>query len=173
MKLGFIYNNSLIKKIRMEPGATLELMIGRSPKANIIIPLDMISSFHAQLVMDNSGVLYIIDQDSTNGTYVNNVKLNAGTPKEINKGDQISLGKSNTVSVVFNPDDYAAGVPPPQSGRITDDTKANTNLLSKLKEKDIPFIRQSNLSQRKLAKIFGVTQKAIFRVKHKITWRHI
>lgn len=140
MKLGFIYNNSLIKKIRMEPGATLELMIGRSPKANIIIPLDMISSFHAQLVMDNSGVLYIIDQDSTNGTYVNNVKLNAGTPKEINKGDQISLGKSNTVSVVFNPDDYAAGVPPPQSGRITDDTKANTNLLSKLKEKSIIYI---------------------------------
>lgn len=140
MKLGFIYNNSLIKKIRMEPGATLELMIGRSPKANIIIPLDMISSFHAQLVMDNSGVLYLIDQDSTNGTYVNNVKLNAGTPKEINKGDQISLGKSNTVSVVFNPDDYAAGVPPPQSGRITDDTKANTNLLSKLKEKSIIYI---------------------------------
>ncbi len=140
MKLGFIYNNSLIKKIRMEPGATLELMIGRSPKANIIIPLDMISSFHAQLVMDNSGVLYIIDQDSTNGTYVNNVKLNAGTPKEINKGDQISLGKSNTVSVVFNPDDYVAGVAPPQSGRITDDTKANTNLLSKLKEKSIIYI---------------------------------
>ncbi len=140
MKLGFIYNNSLIKKIRMEPGATLELMIGRSPKANIIIPLDMISSFHAQLVMDNSGVLYLIDQDSTNGTYVNNVKLNAGTPKEINKGDQISLGKSNTVSVVFNPDDYVAGVAPPQSGRITDDTKANTNLLSKLKEKSIIYI---------------------------------
>jgi len=44
---------------------------------------------------------------------------------------------------------------------------------SKLKANDVRFIRNSSLSSRKLAKLFGIGKSQVLRIKHNTTWRHI
>lgn len=144
MKIGFVYNNELIKKIKLEEGSNFELMIGRSNQANIILPVSMVSSFHAQLIMDTSGKLYIIDQNSTNGTYINRKKLNPGEVYEISTSDEITLSNSSGVSIVFNPESYKTGGLKNFSNSLDLDTKANTNILSKLKQKGVVYIGRGN-----------------------------
>lgn len=140
MKIGFVYNNELIKKIQLVEGSNFELMIGRSDQANIILPVTVVSNYHAQLIKDANNNLYLIDQNSTNGTFINKQKLNPGVPYEITVRDQITLSNTNGVSIVFNPDAYKAGSvnTPPKDVYV--DTKANTNLLSKLKQKGVVYV---------------------------------
>jgi ABC-type multidrug transport system ATPase subunit len=140
MKIGFVYNNELIKKIKLEEGSNFELMIGRSEQANIILPVTVVSNYHAQLIKDANNNLYLIDQNSTNGTFINKQKINPGVPYEITVRDQITLSNTNGVSIVFNPDVYKPGSinAPPSDVHV--DTKANTNLFSKLKEKGVVYI---------------------------------
>ena len=45
--------------------------------------------------------------------------------------------------------------------------------LSKLTESDIKYIRESDLTQKELAKEFGVTQANISEIKRGRTWRHV
>lgn len=49
-----------------------------------------ISRNHAEIIMRN-GVFYIIDQKSTNGTYVNGIRLNPMQETELKNGDTIQL----------------------------------------------------------------------------------
>ena len=140
MKIGFVYNNELIKKIQLEEGSNFELMIGRSDQANIILPVTVVSNYHAQLIKDANNNLYLIDQNSTNGTYINKQKLNPGVPYEITIRDQITLSKTDGISIVFNPDAYKVGSINTPSKDVHVDTKANTNLFSKLKEKGVVYI---------------------------------
>jgi hypothetical protein len=47
------------------------------------------------------------------------------------------------------------------------------NKTSKLTNEAIIFIRNSSLSLRALAKIFGVDQSTIYHAKRGFTWRHV
>jgi ABC-type multidrug transport system ATPase subunit/pSer/pThr/pTyr-binding forkhead associated (FHA) protein/ABC-type multidrug transport system permease subunit len=139
MKIGFIYNNKLIKKVKLEIGVK-NLMIGRNANCDIIISAATISGHHAQLIMDNNGSLFLIDQNSTNGCYVNQDRLLPGVATKLKPEDKARLSKSDSVFIVFDPDNYESGS---ISGNILqndDDTKASTNLLSKLREKKTIFI---------------------------------
>jgi pSer/pThr/pTyr-binding forkhead associated (FHA) protein len=51
-----------------------------------------VSRIHAQIHMDNDKV-YIADMDSTNGTFVDGVRLQAHHPSQIRQGSEIMLGK--------------------------------------------------------------------------------
>jgi hypothetical protein len=44
---------------------------------------------------------------------------------------------------------------------------------SKLREDQIPIIRTSGFSQQKIANIFGITQRAVSKIKLCQTWKHI
>ena len=68
-----------------------ELVIGRSPSADIRINEKAVSHNHARLSMDN-GVCTVRDLGSTNGTFVNN-ELIAG-PVRLRGGDAVGVGST-------------------------------------------------------------------------------
>lgn len=138
-KIGFLYQNRIIKKVRLEPGSG-NIIIGRSSNCNIILPFSNISGCHAQITMQPTGEIFIIDQNSTNGTYVNNQKILHGQPVRISSGDAVIFAKSGAVHLVFDPDRYETGSISDYNYQSHDDTKASTNLLTKLREKPIVYI---------------------------------
>ena len=69
--------------------------IGRNKKNDIIINDPKISNFHAQIIIDGSGKIFINDLQSENGTYVNKKIINE--PTELRSNDQVKLA-----SVAFN-----------------------------------------------------------------------
>jgi len=64
-----------------------EILIGRSPKCSISIPNKNISKQHAKIIVDKSRILFT-DLNSTNGSFVNGVKVEVTLIKE---GDKITL----------------------------------------------------------------------------------
>lgn len=68
-----------------------ELVIGRSPNADIRINEKAVSHNHARLTMDN-GVCTLRDLESTNGTFVNN-ELIAGSVR-LRGGDAVGVGST-------------------------------------------------------------------------------
>jgi hypothetical protein len=73
--------------------------IGRTSNCDVAINNPTISKFHAFLARDiKSGSYYIIDADSTNGTYVNDMKLNPNEKKVLYDGDTVSFGRQITIS---------------------------------------------------------------------------
>ncbi len=67
------------------------LSIGRSSQNSIPIQEPLASRTHA-VVFPNQGVLCVRDENSTNGTFVNNTRINGVTP--LNVGDQIRIGST-------------------------------------------------------------------------------
>jgi hypothetical protein len=51
--------------------------------------------------------------------------------------------------------------------------KGIKNHNNKLKERDVLFIKNSDLSSRKLASIYGVCKSTILKIKKNISWKHI
>jgi ABC-type multidrug transport system ATPase subunit/pSer/pThr/pTyr-binding forkhead associated (FHA) protein len=138
-KIGFLYEQKIIKKVRIEKGIG-GIMVGRSSKCDIQLSLSNISSFHVQLIMNDFGEIFLIDQNSTNGTYINGHRINPGEPTKITEKDIINLAKIDEVKIVFNPDSYDTYPLSEKYDQSHEDTKASTNLLSKLKDKSIVYI---------------------------------
>jgi pSer/pThr/pTyr-binding forkhead associated (FHA) protein len=61
---------------------------------------DVVSRVHAQIWVQGSDRL-IVDMDSSNGTYINNVRLQSRNFYPLNSGDRISLGQGNKVTFIF------------------------------------------------------------------------
>jgi len=75
------------------------LIIGRDPTQCDIVILDAnVSRVHAWATV-KKGEVVIIDRGSTNGTYVNQVKVENTTLKS---GDIIQLGRKCNTALVFN-----------------------------------------------------------------------
>jgi pSer/pThr/pTyr-binding forkhead associated (FHA) protein len=75
------------------------LIIGRDPTQCDIVILDPnVSRVHAWVTM-KKGEVVLIDRGSTNGTYVNQVKVENAALKS---GDIIQLGRKCNTSLVFN-----------------------------------------------------------------------
>lgn len=69
-------------------GATPELKVGRQPENHICLRDPKVSRFHA-LIKVKGYYLIIRDLQSTNGTFVNNVKIKKG---KLHTGDLIKVG---------------------------------------------------------------------------------
>ena len=69
LKLGFVNGETRLSKFRIAPNQ--QLLIGKAKTNDIVIDNSHVSGQHAQLLMDGTGVLHIVDVGSTNGTYVN------------------------------------------------------------------------------------------------------
>lgn len=76
------------KLFRVKEG---ESILGRSSSALVTFDEKAVSQKHAQLVL-RAGQCVLVDLGSTNGTYVNDVRLTQ--PVELHAGDVIRLGKS-------------------------------------------------------------------------------
>jgi hypothetical protein len=67
------------------------IMIGRGSDCQLVLEDDYVSTRHARVVTGDSG-LYIEDLGSTNGTYVNGMRITA--PTTITLQDTVRIGKT-------------------------------------------------------------------------------
>nr|XP_024377022.1 uncharacterized protein LOC112282985 isoform X1 [Physcomitrium patens] len=72
--------------------ASDNVTVGRvKDKADVVIPVATVSGVHARLEK-KSGVLYVTDLDSTNGTYINNRRIRPGAVTPVPPGSYITFG---------------------------------------------------------------------------------
>ncbi len=78
-----------------DPAFTFRIMpgsiktIGRAPGAEFIVDAGLVSRLHCQ-VTAGATELEVVDLDSTNGTFVNGLRVTRATLKE---GDRIGVGR--------------------------------------------------------------------------------
>ncbi|MCP4374106.1 MAG: FHA domain-containing protein [Deltaproteobacteria bacterium] len=80
------FNDKILKTI--ESGKN-EIMIGRNAENDIVIENLAVSKEHARIVKQD-GAYYIEDLNSTNGTYLNKIRI---TKKDLKNNDIIIVGK--------------------------------------------------------------------------------
>lgn len=72
-------------------GTHRNIKVGRiEEENNIVIPYSYISRKHAMFIIEDEN-LYIVDNGSTNGTYINNKKISANEKVQCHEGDDISF----------------------------------------------------------------------------------
>lgn len=67
------------------------LTIGRLPQCEIQVNLPGVSRRHASVVVEE-GRCYVVDLDSTNGTFVNSVQLAPHVRRQLANGDLVQIG---------------------------------------------------------------------------------
>ncbi|HEC29807.1 MAG TPA: FHA domain-containing protein [Gammaproteobacteria bacterium] len=70
-------------------------ILGKSTRSDIILMDTYVSRHHADIIVTRDGV-YLIDNKSTNGTWVNETRINAGVKLE--EGESFRIG-NHTLSV--------------------------------------------------------------------------
>jgi hypothetical protein len=97
-----IYGKIFIQVNGQQTGSYLvtdnQLTIGRDPaQALALIQEPIVSKLHCSIYYRNGGI-FIQDHHSTNGTYVNDEKIEE---RELHENDVISLGKKGTVKIIY------------------------------------------------------------------------
>lgn len=69
-----------------------QITFGRHETATVVLTDPYASDFHARVEPDNDGWT-LVDEGSTNGTYLNQVRVTTPTP--LRAGDQISFGRTS------------------------------------------------------------------------------
>lgn len=65
------------------------IVIGRNPQeANIVINSQYISNYHAEIILLDNGDMFLVDK-STNGTFLNGIKLTPGKEVAVKRGDNV------------------------------------------------------------------------------------
>lgn len=142
LRLGFVNNEKLLLKFAFIYGTPSEIILGRADDAQLKLNQSSISKQHAQFIFDANSNLFVIDLNSSNGTFLNDRKLEPGVPYQIRIGDSLRFAGNNGVKLVFNPDDY-----PPQNEQIASansESVTNTNILEKFKFKNIISIGRNS-----------------------------
>ena len=67
------------------------LVIGTSPRAQIRIVSQFASGYHAEIIQLDNGDMFIVDKNSTNGTFVNGQKIESDREVPINRGANVML----------------------------------------------------------------------------------
>jgi hypothetical protein len=74
------------------PLGTQQITLGRAHDSTIVLDDDFASSRHARIYPDSSGQWVVEDLGSTNGTYLDRVKINVPTPVPL--GVPVRIGKT-------------------------------------------------------------------------------
>ena len=76
--------------LRLQVGATV--VLGRDPASPVAEACgDNVSKLHAEVTAEDADELVLVDTDSTNGTFVNDVRLSPGDRRRLGVGDVIEL----------------------------------------------------------------------------------
>jgi diguanylate cyclase (GGDEF)-like protein len=76
---------------RRTPLGGTEYVLGRVTEADIVMDRDSVSRRHARLIREQEGEWFVEDLGSTNGTFVNDVRI---TRSRLKDGDQIRIGEA-------------------------------------------------------------------------------
>ncbi len=118
-----------------------EHVIGRTEDCDICIPDPTVSSHHCKLVREDGEGNYIVcDQGSTNGTRVNGVRIEEGTPHTLVNSDILQVGG---VEMLFDCEETR------QTGASTTHTVIN---LEETKTGELPVPEMENFSPFKSKK---------------------
>jgi len=71
-----------------------KITVGRNKSNQMVLPSQSVSNFHAQIYFED-GRYMLEDLDSTNGTFINGIKVNK---KSLQPGDEVRI--SQTVLIV-------------------------------------------------------------------------
>src|SRR5579885_588261 len=69
-----------------------DVMVGRCPSAHVCVRSASVSLDHARFRPFPDGTWQVIDQHSTNGTFVNGVRLEPGVPHRLVEGNIVRFG---------------------------------------------------------------------------------
>lgn len=119
-----------------------KVIVGSSVNCDIIVKAEGISRKHLQIVKEN-GQLFVIDQGSTNGSYLNEERLTPGKKIEFTTFFPIRLGHDVLISLLAADDDLAspmlmpkdktrAGISTPDPGNFTKTTEISALKLNKV-----------------------------------------
>ncbi len=75
----------------------LPVTIGRSRRADVVIPDSLLSRVHAEIRRNSVGHFEIVDNESTNLTIVNDLDIESA---ELKTGDRILLGETEIAVIV-------------------------------------------------------------------------
>lgn len=70
-----------------------EIIVGSSPRCDINISNDFVSSYHCRLLYSSDGI-WIEDLDSRNGTYINGHQIRPGTQFRLKPSSEVVLAKN-------------------------------------------------------------------------------
>ena len=84
-----------VRSIQLHPNQ--KVTVGRSASSNVQIDNQYVSNQHLSFLLNDNGTVTVTDLGSSNGTYVQGVKLSAHTPHIIYPGDRIILGSEDVV----------------------------------------------------------------------------
>ena len=130
-KLYFYQNNILFKKVAIEKGNQNNWVVGTAENANIKLKNTRVSRNHLQIIYKENGELHIQDLDSTNGTYLNGIRLEISKP--LKHKDRIQLAGVNDILIVV------------EKPILSDNLNHQQNIVDILKTKKTIFIgRGSN-----------------------------
>jgi hypothetical protein len=85
-------SSQIIELVRQGQHRSPDICIGRARRNDVVINDETISSLHAALESTGAAML-LVDRNSSNGTFVNQLKLNPGEPLPLASGDCIRLGQ--------------------------------------------------------------------------------
>jgi ABC-type multidrug transport system ATPase subunit/pSer/pThr/pTyr-binding forkhead associated (FHA) protein/ABC-type multidrug transport system permease subunit len=135
MKIGFVKDNQLYRKIAFTPNVATIVVIGRDVTCDLSFPtIKNISSEHAQLIQDENNNLYIVDLGSTNGTFINNKKIEKGVQYPFSINDLVTFSGSGGLSIAFNPDSFSS-IPKSTPKPTTSDSYGTTDIIDKFRNK--------------------------------------
>src|SRR5438046_10600574 len=63
--------------------------IGRHPRCDLVLPDPEVSRLHARLSLDDEGNVYLVDNGSRNGTFVNRIRIMV--EQQLHDGDLIRI----------------------------------------------------------------------------------
>ena len=79
-----------------------ELILGRDPSyptAATLAPFDNVSRRHASVGLDVSGQAWVVDHDSTNGTYIDGIAVMPGRRTPLDDGAQLRLASDVAATI--------------------------------------------------------------------------
>lgn len=110
IKLESLVHGDPVEIVQLQEGA---LTLGRADDNGVVIDSDSVSRNHACL-FEVAGYWLLEDLNSTNGTLVNGVKLNAGQIRLLRDGDLAQIANF-PIRVTLLPDEESSGIPSPPS----------------------------------------------------------
>ena len=121
-KLYLYQNNELFKKVAINKGHHNSWLLGSAEDAHITLNNARISKHHLQIIYNKEGELHVQDLGSTNGTFLNGIKIEKS--KLLKHKDKLQLAGLNDVLIVIEK---------PTSNAITDTQNA---IIDKFKDKN-------------------------------------